>query len=73
MSITANIFEQGNGFPYVGEYVAGDGQLYRVLTIGTRIHTGDRRGNYVTVQVEEVDWSDCEESDEHSALVEVSK
>lgn len=71
MAITANIVEQGNGFPSVGDYVVGEGQLYRVLSTGSRIHTDGRRGNYVTARVEEADWSDCPEGDEHSAMVEI--
>jgi len=71
MAITANIVEQGNGFPGVGDYVSGEGQLYRVLSMGSRIHTDGRRGNYVTAQVEEVGWDACDESAEHSALVDL--
>lgn len=65
----AIIIEQGNGYPDVGAYVSGAGELYRVMTIETHIHTGDSRGNYVYATVEPASWSDCPEGAEHSARV----
>jgi hypothetical protein len=66
---TARIIEQGNGFPEVGDYCSGNGQLYEITEILGRIQTDDNRGNYFLAEVEEADYSDCSEEDEHSALV----
>lgn len=54
------IEEQGNGFPVVGAYVQADGEVYRVVAMGSRIETqGPGRGNRVPgCEVEEADWSD---------------
>ena len=56
-----------NGFPDVGAYVVSDGEIYRVVTIGTTIHTGDARGNYVHATVEAASWGDCADGEEHTA------
>lgn len=69
-TIKATITERGNGLPDVGDYVPGDdGQLYRVVAIDSNIQTGRRpgEGNWTRARVELADWSDCEESEEHSA------
>lgn len=72
MAQTAKIEERGNGFPSVGDYVSGeDGTLYRVLSAGSTIHTTGGRSNWITAQVEECDWSDCDEGDEFQASVEI--
>jgi hypothetical protein len=68
----ARIEEQGNGFPGVGDYCEGEGQLWRVLEMASRIQTGDAmRGdsNYVYACVEEADYADCRDSDVHTARV----
>lgn len=70
--MNATISERGNGFPSAGDYVPGDdGELYQVLSIGSRIHTepgGSGGANWVTAQVELADWSDCDNSAEFPAL-----
>lgn len=54
MSITAKIIEQGNGFPSVGDILLhNDGRTFRIVETDGRIHTGDRRGNYIFAAVEE--------------------
>jgi hypothetical protein len=69
MTIKATIYEQGNGLPDVDHYCAGEGRLWRLESIDSRILTGDPRGNYMFATVSEVDWSDCSEGDEHTARV----
>ena len=67
----ATITERGNGFPAAGDYVPGDdGELYRVVGIGSRIQTGRAgQGNWVTAEVELASWSDCDEDEVCEALV----
>jgi hypothetical protein len=67
--VKARIYEQGNGLPGPGDYCGGNGQLYRVESIDGRIVTGDPQGNHVDATVEEADWDDCSEGDEHTARV----
>jgi len=71
MSMKATIEERGNGFPTAGDYVPGDGQLYRVVSIDTRIETGSAAGcaNWVRATVEEAEWDDCPEGEEYPASV----
>lgn len=69
MTINATIYEQGNGLPQAGDYCGGEGCLWLIESIDSRIHTGDPRGNYVYATVSEADWDDCDEGDEHTALV----
>jgi hypothetical protein len=57
----------GNGFPDVGDYVAGnDGNLYRVTEMGRRIQTGSPGApNYIEgCTVELADWDDTESDDD---------
>jgi hypothetical protein len=70
--VKATIYEQGNGLPDVGDYCGGGGYLYRVISIDSRIQTGNARGNYVHATVELADWEDCSEENEHTALVQVA-
>lgn len=65
----ATIIEQGNGLPSAGDYCAGEGQLWLVESIDSRIQTGDPAGNYVYATVSPADWDDCPEGDEHTAMV----
>lgn len=65
----ATIYEQGNGLPEAGDYCAGEGLLWLVESIDSRIQTGDTCGNYVYATVTEADWSDCPEDEEHTARV----
>jgi hypothetical protein len=65
----AFIFEQGNGLPDAGDYCTDSDYLYRVQSIDSRIHLGDRRGNYVHAQVERVKWDACTQEDQHTAIV----
>jgi hypothetical protein len=70
--ISANIYEQGNGLPEAGDYCAGEGQLWLVESIDSRIQTGGPQGNYIHATVSEANWSDCSEADEHTARVVTS-
>ena len=67
-TITATIYEGGNGFPDAGEYVAGDdGEVYLVIDIGAgRILTGrSGEGNRIEdVVVELADWADVDDDNE---------
>lgn len=66
----ATIYERGNGFPDVGDYVPGsDGNLYKVVKLG-RIETGRSPGasNWMLAKVELAEWSDCEDEEEFPAL-----
>lgn len=77
--LPATIHERGNGFPKVGAYVAGDGQLYRVVAIehAGRIqqsrNAGDGRSNWIHATVTPVDWSDCADGDEFPARVQLTR
>jgi hypothetical protein len=68
----ATIYEQGNGLPEEGDYCGGEGCLWLVESIDSRIQTGDPAGNYVYATVTEADWDDCSEGDEHTARVVTS-
>ena len=70
---TVRIIEQGNGFTATGDYVQMDGELYRVVSVDSAIHTDDRRGNYILGQVEAADWEDCAEGDESDCRVEAEE
>lgn len=70
---SARLIEQGNGFPRVGDYVAGGSDLYRVVAVDTSIQTTGLRGNWIGADVVAADWDDCDESDVHSARVELDE
>jgi hypothetical protein len=74
---TAKLIERGNGLPRRGDYCYdSEHRLWRVLDgdgTGGTIHTDDPRGNYVLGRVEEADYDDCPEGDEHTALVELAE
>ncbi len=65
MAKQAKIENLGNGFPSIGDYVQGGGQLYRVVSLG-EILTGPDR---IRAEVESADWSDCAEGDEFPGRV----
>jgi hypothetical protein len=70
----ATIYERGNGFPKAGDYVLSyDGNIYRVVRMGTRIETGSPGvSNHIPdCEVELADWDDCADGDEFLAAVEV--
>lgn len=69
----AIIYEQGNGFTSEGDYCGGEGLLWLVESIDSRIQTGDPAGNYVYATVVDADWDDCSEGDEHTARVVTSQ
>lgn len=74
--INATIREMGNGFPSEGDYVSGEGILWRIVRLEGRICTGNSsagEGNYVYAVVEEADWDDCSEADEFTAYVTTSQ
>lgn len=59
--MNATIYERGNGFADVGDYVSGDGNLYRVTATSGNIQTGNPGSgapNYMAAEVEEADWDD---------------
>lgn len=66
----ATIYEQGNGFPGTGDYVAGDdGEVYRVASTGSRITThAPGVGNSIEAEVEISDWSEINEDEEPTCL-----
>lgn len=68
----AIIIEQGNGLPEVGDYCSGEGQLWLIESIDSRIQTDGHSGHYVHATVTAADYSDCSEENEHTALVSVS-
>jgi hypothetical protein len=68
----ARIYEQGNGLPSEGDYCLGEGLLWLIESIDSRIQTGDAAGNYVYATVSEADWEDCSEGDKHTARVVTS-
>lgn len=55
MSITAKVFEMGNGFPSVGDILLHnlDGRVFRIVEAGGTIHTGRAAGNFIYATVEE--------------------
>lgn len=65
--MNATITERGNGFPDVGDYVAGDdGEVYRVVrwTHDGRIFTGrPGAGNSICAEVELADWDDIDDAE----------
>ena len=65
-AVPCTIAERGNGFPDVGDYVAGDdGEVYVVVTLDSTIHTGARgEGNWMRATVESADWSDVDDNSE---------
>lgn len=72
---TATMVEQGNGFADAGDYAPGDdGQLYRIISVGSRIETGaPGEGNRIEgCGVELADWADCAEGDEALVRLAVS-
>jgi len=71
MIIECKIEERGNGWPNVGDYCAGGGELFRVVSIESTIHTPASPGapEWRYGAVEWADWEDCPESDQHSAAV----
>ena len=73
MSQKATIYEQGNGLPEKGDYCGGEGYLWLIESIDSRIQTGDPQGNHVLATVSLADWSDCPEGEEHSARVVISE
>lgn len=73
----AIIREGGNGLAGEGEYVVhgASGQLYRIVSLGSRTHIDDRpgAGNYCYAEVEPADWDDCAEGDESTCTVELTE
>jgi hypothetical protein len=60
---TATVYEMGNGFPGVDDYVPGDdGELYRITATDGRISTTGMANN-ITAELELADWDDVEEND----------
>lgn len=63
----AVIYERGNGFPDVGEYVSGDdGEVYQVVELTDRVQTGRSpgAGNWLRARVTLADWSDVSDDNE---------
>jgi hypothetical protein len=60
----AIIKERGNGFPDVGDYVAGaEGEVYSVTEFRGPIQTSGG-GNWIRAVVELADWSDVTDDNE---------
>lgn len=71
MTTSKKIYEQGNGFPRVGDFVASSDQLYCIVSIDSPIHTdAGAKGNYIYATVASADWFACAEGDEFAARVE---
>lgn len=68
-AIAADIYEQGNGLPDVGDYVSDGDDLFEIITIAGNIQTDSPRGNYVGATVKRVAWDACAEEDQHTARV----
>jgi hypothetical protein len=71
-TLEATIHERGNGFPDVGDYVAGDdGEAYRVVAFVGPIHTSvPGAGNYIYARVALADWDDVDDEPTCSATIE---
>jgi hypothetical protein len=53
METNATLFEAGNGFPEVGEFVYDSGEWYEVITIDSRISTHNPGvGNSIRAYIE---------------------
>lgn len=66
----ARIQERGNCHADVGDYVSVQGDLYRVISLGSGIHTGQSgsgASDYQIGEIEPADWSDL--SDEEAEAV----
>lgn len=65
-TLEATIHERGNGFPDVGDFVAGDdGEVYTVVELVGPIHTAAAGcSNYVHATVELAAWSDVTDDTE---------
>lgn len=67
--IEVEIYEQGRGFPEIGDRVSMDGDEYRVTHLYSSTQTGDPRGNMRYGRIVWADgWRDGE-ADPHSARV----
>lgn len=61
----AKIEERGNGFAGVGEYVTEAGEIYRIVSVESTIHTGAPGiANYIHGVVEPADWADVDDDTE---------
>ena len=67
----ANIVEQGNGYPDVGDYVQTADAIYRVVAIGNNIQTGGP-GNSLSAELAEADWDDCDDDAVVSCRVDLT-
>lgn len=71
----ATIYERGNGFPEVGDYViAGDDgtELFRIVALGSNIDTRSAWGNSIWAEIESADWDDCPAGAEFPCRVEIT-
>lgn len=71
-TVEAVIEERGNDLPTAGDYVPGEGELWRVVSVG-QIQTGAAPGlgNWVRATVALAEWDDCEEDDVYPASLVV--
>lgn len=69
-AVAAALVERGNGFPGVGDYVAGDdGEVYVVVSLGTVIHTGQPGSSaWIDGTVRLGDWGDVTEETEPTCV-----
>lgn len=66
----AIVREEGNGFPNVGDYVPGEGNLWQIKSLGADIRTGaPGQANWIDAVVVPADWDDCPEGAEFPADV----
>lgn len=65
----AVIYERGNGWPGVGDYLLDEeGTPYRVVSLDGSIETGNPGdSNWIRATVEKADWDACAEDDEFPA------
>jgi len=69
----ATIYEAGNGFPAVGEYLQCDGDLYIITATGSSISTHRAGiGNSIAAEVEPADWDDLEGSEPFNAQLKLN-
>ncbi len=69
-TLAVTIHEAGNGLPAVGDFVPGEGRLYRIVSIDSRIQTGPPgTAHWVHATVDPADWGDCPEGGEYPAQV----
>ena len=71
MTKEVKVFEAGNNFPNVGDYIEYIGEPYKVESLVNTIHTSRPGvGNYMYSTISPADWGDIEEGDIFPVTVE---